>query len=57
MDNLFYDSDDRLYTAQDLIQGLYEIGASDCETLFIHSDVMFGRPAGGLKRKEYLQTV
>ena len=55
MDYLFYDLDDRVYTAEDIVKGLYEIGASDCETLFIHSDVMFGRPAGRIKRREYLQ--
>lgn len=57
MDILFYDSDSKMYTVQDIIQGLHEIGADDCETLFIHSDIMFGKPAEGFKKKEYLQVL
>ena len=54
---MFYDSDNRLYAVKDLKEALINIGASDCETLFIHSDVMFGRPAEGFNRKEYLGTL
>lgn len=57
MDRLFYDSDDRLYSVNDFREALISIGAADCETLFIHSDVMFGRPAEGFKRREYLDTL
>ncbi len=57
MNGLFFDSDNRLYSAEDIKEALLNVGASDCETLFIHSDVMFGRPAEGFKRKEYLGTL
>ena len=57
MEKIFYDEDNKLYTSQEIKQILVNIGASDCETLFIHSDVMFGRPAEGFKKKEYLQTL
>ncbi len=55
MDILFYDEDGQPYVIEDLRDGLRNIGAADCETLFIHSDVMFGRPAEGFKRREYLK--
>lgn len=57
MNGLFFDSDNRLYSAENIKEALLNVGASDCETLFIHSDVMFGRPAEGFKRKEYLGTL
>lgn len=57
MDKLFYDSNNNLYTAEDIRKVLKEIGASDYETLFIHSDVMFGKPAEGFKRTAYLSTL
>lgn len=57
MDKLFYDSDNKLYSANDLREALISVGAADCETLFFHSDVMFGRPAEGFKRREYLDTL
>ena len=57
MEKLFYDSDDRLYTADDVRQSLIETGAGDCDALFIHSDVMFGRPAEGFRKKEYMSTL
>lgn len=57
MDKLFYDSDNTLYTADDVRKGLLDTGAADCETLFIHSDVMFGRPAEGFRKSAYLSTL
>ena len=36
MDKLFYGSDNILYTAADMRKALVDIGAADCETLFIH---------------------
>ena len=57
MNNLFYGTDDKLYTIEDIKSALIETGAADCETLFIHSDIMFGRPPKGFKRKEYLQSL
>ncbi len=55
MNELFYDRDNNPYSPLDIQQALKKIGAGDCETLFIHSDVIFGRPAVGFKRKEYIQ--
>lgn len=55
MYELFTDSDGRSYQAENILETLKEIGADDCETLFIHSDVMFGKPAAGFRRKEYLK--
>ncbi len=57
MNSLFYDSDNKLYTIADIKSALIETGVADCETLFIHSDIMFGRPAEGFKRKDYLQSL
>lgn len=54
MDILFIDKDHVSYTADDVLKKLKDIGADDCETLFIHSDVMFGSPGPGFNRKEYL---
>ena len=54
MDTLFIDSENNRYSAQDVYRALVETGAADCETLFIHADVMFGRPPEGFRRKEYL---
>ena len=57
MFNLFYDADNTIFSIKDVKRALIETGAADCETLFIHSDVMFGKPAPGFKRKEYLSTL
>ena len=57
MEKLFYDADNRLYTAEDIREALLETGAADCDALFIHSDVMFGRPAEGFRKKEYLSAL
>lgn len=50
----FIDSDNSLFTESDIGKALLEIGAHDCDILFVHSDIMFGRPAGRFNRKEYL---
>ena len=57
MDKLFYDSDNKLFTVDDIREALVSVGANECETLFIHSDVMFGRPAEGFKKRTYLETL
>lgn len=54
MNELFTDDDGKKYAAEDIRTALLEIGVDDCSTLFIHADVMFGIPARGFKRKEYL---
>ena len=40
MTTLFTDKDGNAYDAEDVKKVLYQIGAHDCETLFIHSDIM-----------------
>lgn len=55
MYELFTDSNGRAYQAEDILRVLRECGADDCETLFIHSDVIFGKPAAGFRRKAYLK--
>ena len=57
MEKLFYDADNRLWDVVDIERTLYETGAADCEALFIHSDVMFGRPAEGFRKRDYLSTL
>lgn len=57
MNTLFTDQTGKEYTAEDVCQVLREIGADDCETLFIHSDILFGTMQKGMKRKEYLQAI
>lgn len=54
MNELFIDVDDRKYTEEDVKAALIDVGADECDTLFIHSDVMFGKPVKGFQRKEYL---
>lgn len=57
MDILFYDRENVPTSVEDLGLALKQVGAADCETLFIHSDVLFGRPAVGFKRSVYLQSI
>lgn len=54
MDVLFIDQSGRSYNAEDVYSALKEVGANECEALFIHSDIMFGKTAPGFNRKEYL---
>ena len=55
MDALFFDTNEKQYTLSDLRNSLHFVGAADCETLFIHSDIMFGTPAKGFRRNEFLE--
>ena len=57
MEELFIDEDGTSYGCEQIMQALLEIGANDCETLFIHSDVMFGKPGHDFKRKNYLNQI
>ena len=57
MTELFYDVNGRPFSKEDLYESLLRIGAADCETLFIHSDIMFGTPAKGFRRTELLETL
>ncbi|MBR1579803.1 MAG: AAC(3) family N-acetyltransferase [Selenomonadaceae bacterium] len=52
--SLFTDVDGHEFSADDIYQALLSIGADDCQTLFLHSDIMFGTPAKGFRRREYL---
>lgn len=52
---LIFDSENRSYTTHDLKDALTKVGAADCETLFIHSDIMFGTPAKGFRRNDFLE--
>ena len=57
MDGLFSDNDGKVYSAQDIYDSLRDIGADDCDVLFIHSDVMFGNVPKDFNKKEYMQTL
>lgn len=57
MADLFCDLNGRMFTEDDLQKSLLQVGAADCETLFIHSDIMFGTPAKGFRRIELLETL
>lgn len=55
MQNLYKTADGGFITDVDITNALQGVGADQCETLFIHSDIMFGRLVSGLKRKELLE--
>lgn len=55
MQVLFHDSDNNKISSDTIFDTLKEVGANDCETLFIHSDITFGMLEKGIKRKELLQ--
>lgn len=52
---LFTDSGGRAYTQTDISTRLKAIGVQDCDILFVHTDVAFGRPNPALGRKGYLE--
>lgn len=54
MGYLFEDQQGKQYDLDNVYNALREVGAGDCETLFLHSDVMFGKVGKGFSRKEYL---
>lgn len=49
---LFKDLKGRVYTVNDVISSLKELGADKAEILYIHTDIGFGKPL--LKRKEFV---
>lgn len=51
---LFRDTNENQISTKDIYNMLKEVEADQCETLFIHSDIMFGMPIRGIKRKELL---
>lgn len=54
---LFNDSVGHACSDHDLRKCLLDVGAADCETLFIHSDIMFGILAKGARRTELLEAL
>lgn len=57
MNMLFYDDNGKGYTSIDILNALKHIEVQRCETLFIHSDIVFGNPALGFGRKQYLDAL
>ena len=41
----------------DMLCALKDVGAHDCDILFIHTEINFGAPVGGLKRRELLASL
>ena len=54
MDVLFWDDKGNAYTEDSVYQAMMDVGAGDCEILFLHSDIMLGRVSEQFRRKEYL---
>ncbi len=57
MTGLFYNEKGEIVSDKNLREALLQVGAADCETLFIHSDIMFGTPVKGFRRTELLETL
>lgn len=60
MDNnieLLVDRRGKIYTVEDLIKSLKAVKADCCDILFIHSELGFGIPRSGLKRKQYFKLI
>ena len=56
MPELFIDENGKSYGEEEIRNALLAVGAHDCETLFIHSDIVFGKPGRDFRRKAYLNT-
>ena len=56
MEYLFSDDEGKKYYADDVCRALKQVGADDCQVLFLHSDLMFGNIPSDFNRKEYLAT-
>lgn len=54
MEYLFQDKDGNKISEKDIMDALVSVGADQCESLFIHSDIMFGTLARGIKRNDFL---
>lgn len=54
MNTLFIDDNGKSYCAEDVLNTLKEVGAHDCDYLFIHSDIIFGNAPADFNRKEYM---
>ena len=54
-EKVLFRNQDSIITYGDIVEKLKEIGADQCDVLFVHSDISFGLPEKGLKRKELNQ--
>lgn len=54
---LFSDSAGRLWRRDAVLERLKAVGAADCKILFVHTDLLFGRPDRALGRKGYLEAL
>lgn len=54
---LFTDSKGVEFTHDDIVGRLKQVSAHECEILFVHTDILFGRPNPSLGRKGYLQAL
>lgn len=52
---IFVDSKGKKYTYNNILETLKRIGADEADMLFIHTDIMFGRPNPQLGRRGYLR--
>jgi len=52
---MFTDNTGKIYTFSDVVNTLREVGADKCEVLFVHSELSFGVPCKGLKRKDFIE--
>jgi len=52
---MFTDNTGKIYTFSDVVNALREVGADKCEVLFVHSELSFGVPCKGLKRKDFIE--
>lgn len=57
MAELFTDENGKTYGEEDIRNALLSIGAHDCDVLFVHSDIMFGKPGRDFRRKAYLNAL
>ena len=51
---LFKDNKGKWYTFDHVVKTLKAVGAHECDTLFVHTDISFGALNPQLKRKQYL---
>ena len=55
MEYLFSDNAGKRYSEDDVYSALYEVGAYDCDTLFLHSDVRLQKTSTGKNTSNPLQ--
>ncbi len=52
-----FEYEGREITYGDIVDALHKVGADECDILFVHSDISFGRIAGDMKRKELMDAL